>query len=68
MSADEVAKYAYWRLTKNKSVIIPGFLNRPLNTFPAKSTPVLMILILFDGAKFNITSGPNRFKLYSGIG
>lgn len=35
MSADEVAKYAYWQLTKNRSVIIPGFINRILNAFPA---------------------------------
>ncbi len=34
MSADEVAEYAYRQLTKNKSVFIPGFINRVMQAFP----------------------------------
>lgn len=34
MSADEVAKDAYWQLMKNKSVFIPGFINRVMQVFP----------------------------------
>lgn len=34
MSADEVAEYAYRQLMKNKSVFIPGFINRVMQAFP----------------------------------
>lgn len=34
MSADEVADYAYRQLMKNKSVVIPGFINRVIQIFP----------------------------------
>ena len=34
MSANEVAEYAYWQLMKNKSVFIPGFINRIMQAFP----------------------------------
>lgn len=34
MSADEVAEYAYRQLMKNKSVSIPGFINRLMQVFP----------------------------------
>ena len=36
MSAKEVAQYGYDRLMKNKSVSIPGFINKLMNLFPVK--------------------------------
>ncbi|MCO7127263.1 SDR family oxidoreductase [Sporolactobacillus shoreicorticis] len=34
MSAEQVAEYAYRQLMKNKSVVIPGFINRALQVLP----------------------------------
>ena len=34
MPADEVAEYAYRQLIKNKSVFIPGAINRVMQAFP----------------------------------
>ncbi len=34
MSAEKVAEYAYRQLIKNKSIFIPGFINRAMQVFP----------------------------------
>lgn len=43
MSADEVAEYAYRQLMKNKSVFIPGAINRVLQAFP---TSIKMLAVV----------------------